>query len=390
MRLLIATPNYWTSPYQVGSHNLARSFVRAGWEVAFISDPLSPWHLGRGFTSDFRRRFAIYRKGGYENLDGQLWTYVPFAGMTPHNKPILRSGFVHRYWHRWTLPDVVAKVKERGFGRVDLLYIDSLHQSFWLDAIAHEHSVYRVADYNPQFEKYTEATRAMEETLARHADLVLYPSQNLKQYVDELGATRTLYFPNGVDYEHFAQPKPPPAEYAEIPRPIAVYLGVMPAWFHFDWIRRAAEELREVSFVLIGPEKLARERLAGLSNVHLLGFRDYATVPSYLQHADVGLVPFDRERNPRGVEVLNPQKLYAYFASGIPVVCSELDEVRRLDSPAEICPTAEQFTAALRRALARRADAGIYRRFAARFDWHRCVERLLDAVAASKPTPAAA
>jgi glycosyltransferase involved in cell wall biosynthesis len=389
-RLLIATPNYWTSPYQVGSHNLARSFVRAGWEVAFISDPLSPWHLGRGFTSDFRRRFSIYRQGGYDHLDGRLWTYVPFAGMTPHNKPILRSGFVHRHWHRWTLPDVAAKVKERGFGRVDLLYIDSLHQSFWFDALEYEHAVYRVADYNPQFEKYTEATRQMEKAMAERADLVLYPSQKLKDYVDELGAQRTLYFPNGVDYEHFARPAPPPPEYASMRRPIAVYLGVIPAWFHFDWLRYAAKNLPDVSFVLIGPENLARERLAGLENIHLLGFRDYATVPAYLQHADVGLVPFDRERNPRGVEVLNPQKLYAYFASGIPVVCSDLEEVRRLGSPAEISETPANFTAALKRALTHRADPAEYRGFAARFDWQHCVQRLLQAVEAAKQAPSAA
>src|SRR5262249_31318114 len=156
------------------SHNLARGFARAGWEVAFISDPLSPLHVCRGVGVDFRRRFGLHRHGGIEDIEGKLWAYVPFALATPHNKPLLRSTFVSERWHRWTSPDVVSTVRHRGFGKVDLLYIDSVQQSFWLDAIEHERSVFRVADYTPHFEKYTPAMRQCEQTLARRADLVLY------------------------------------------------------------------------------------------------------------------------------------------------------------------------------------------------------------------------
>jgi glycosyltransferase involved in cell wall biosynthesis len=111
-------------------------------------------------------------------------------------------------------------VRRRGFAAVDLLYIDSVHQSFWPDVIAHESVIYRVADFNPQHEKYSPATRVLEQELARRADLVLYPSQQLKGYVEELGARRHLYLPNGVDFEHFARdPLPPPPEYHEISQP---------------------------------------------------------------------------------------------------------------------------------------------------------------------------
>ncbi|HEV3261792.1 MAG TPA: glycosyltransferase [Gemmataceae bacterium] len=376
-RLLMACPNSWDSPLQVGSHHLARCFVHAGWDVAFLSDPISPWHLCRGLTDDLRRRFAVYRAGGKEDLDGHLWTYVPAALMTPHNKPILRSDFVHRHWPRWTWPDVAGRVRRRGFGRVDLLYIDSAHQSFWLDAVTYRQAVYRVADYNPHFEKYTPATRALEEEMARRVDLVVYPSRGLRGYAEALGARRSLYLPNGVAYEHFARPQPPPPEYRRLRRPIAVYLGVMPAWFNFAWIRSAARELPAMSFVLIGPDQLARRELRGAANVHLLGSRDFATVPAYLQHADVGLMPFDARRNPRGVDVLNPQKLYAYLACGLPVVSSTWEEIQNLGSPAKVCASAEEFVAALRQAVCEPGDADMRRQYAARFAWQHRVTALL-------------
>jgi hypothetical protein len=54
---------------------------------------------------------------------------------------------------------------------------------------------------------------------------------------------RSLLFPNGVDLEHSTpRPIPPPPEHAAIRPPIAVYMGVIPEWFHFDWVIRAAHE----------------------------------------------------------------------------------------------------------------------------------------------------
>ena len=88
-RLLMASANYWRSPFQVGSHHLARGFVRAGWEVAFVSDPISPWHLFGGQLKDLRERYELYRGNGVTDCDGHLWAYVPGALLTPHNKPCL-------------------------------------------------------------------------------------------------------------------------------------------------------------------------------------------------------------------------------------------------------------------------------------------------------------
>jgi glycosyltransferase involved in cell wall biosynthesis len=376
-RALMACSNYWDSPFQVGSHHLARGLVRAGFEVAFVSDPISPWHFWRGFSADYRKRLDLYRSGGKFDLDGRLWTYVPAALFTPHNKPILRSEFVQRNWHRWTWPRLTSLIRRCGFDQVDLLYVDSIQQAFWLHLIGCRRSVYRVADYNPHFEKYTRAARIMEEEMARSVDLVVYPSQKLQGYALDLGARRSLLLENGVDYAHFAKRMNPPPEYRDLQGPIGVYVGVIPEWFHFGWIEKAATLLPHMHFVLIGPDMLARKHLGGLSNVHLLGVRPYAAIPAYLQHASVGLMPFDAEQNPRGVEVLQPQKLYAYLASGLPVVSADWENIRRLNCPARLCTTAEQFVLGLKEATSKPVDAERNRRYAAAFDWGSRVTYLL-------------
>jgi glycosyltransferase involved in cell wall biosynthesis len=188
-----------------------------------------------------------------------------------------------------------------------------------------------------------------------------------------------------VEYEHFARPRPAPPEYVGLPRPIAVYVGVILEWFAFAWVRQAAARLPGMQFVLIGPDALARQELGGLGNVHLLGPRDYASVPAYLQYADVGIIPFDADRGGNTVACLNPLKFYQYLASGLPVVSASWTAIRKLRGPARLCETADDFVAALRQAVTDPGDGDAYRRYAAAEDWGRRAATLLEALEAPAP-----
>ena len=140
-RLLMATCNYWHSPFQVGSHHLARGFVRAGWEVAFVSDPISPWHLLAGQAKDVRERYHLYHHNGMTDCDGHVWAYVPGALLTPHNKPLLRSRWVGERWAQLSWPRLIETLRARGFGEVDLVYCDSVAHVGWLKEIACQKSL---------------------------------------------------------------------------------------------------------------------------------------------------------------------------------------------------------------------------------------------------------
>jgi glycosyltransferase involved in cell wall biosynthesis len=372
----MACANYWRSPFQVGSHHLARGFVKAGWDVAFVSDPISPFHLFEGLSPELKERFRAYRQGGVTDLDGRLWAYVPATLVSPHNKPILRSEWVHRHWSSLSRPDVVHMVKAHGFGQVELLYFDSVNQNFWLNAVGHQRSVFRVADSNIGFRKFTPAMRGLQQELARSVDAVVYSAENLRGLVEQLHPRRSLHLPNGVDFEHFARPLPgSPDDLAGIPRPIAVYVGAMEAWFDFRLIDSAVAALPDVSFVLIGPDRRARRLLRPAPNLHLLGRRPHLQLPRYLHQADVGLIPFDVAGHPELVHNVNPLKLYEYLAAGLPVVATEWSELTHLASPAELTVTPDEFIKAIRKAVTVRPDRTPLQRFAANAEWS---ERVAD------------
>jgi glycosyltransferase involved in cell wall biosynthesis len=375
----MASPNYWTSPLQVGSHHLARGFARAGWDVAFISDPISPLHLLGGRSDELRDRSGIHRAGGVRDLDGHLWAYVPWAIATPRDTPLLRSRWLHHNWSRLTFPNVAHAVRAEGFDKVDVLYVDSAIQRFWLDEIPHQRSVFRIADRTSGFARYTSEARGLEAELAASVDLVVYPATTVASYARELGARRCLHLPNGIDFDRYVRHTGvQPSDIEAIPRPIAAYVGAMREWFDFGTVNAMTEALPDVSFVLIGPDRLARKRLTPRPNLHLLGRRSHGDLPVYLHHVDVGLIPFDVIGHPDLVHGVHPLKLYEYLACGLPVVATEWDELVALGAPITLCRTPAEHISGVRAAISNPNDPQAGIRFAAAADWQRRVETLID------------
>jgi glycosyltransferase involved in cell wall biosynthesis len=369
-KILMAASNAWNSVFQVGSHHLAREFLKLGFEVAFISDPISPLHVFG--SSTFNERFELYSSGGL--FEENFWTYVPFTLCPPQNKPLLRSSWVHRNWHKFTVPSVVKKAKANGFGSVDLLYFDTPSQLFWLDHIAARKTLYRRVDQNSGFKKTTQAMLEMEKELVERVDCVLCTAKSL---LDTLPAKpkQAMHLPNGVPFSHFANPTAMPSEYTNISRPIIVYVGALEYWFDFKLVERVAQEMSDISFVFIGPIK--ENPWPSLKNVHFLGPKLYSEIPKYLQFADVGWIPFDVKNYPDLIHNVNPLKLYEYMASGLPVVATRWKELGNIGSPALLCSSTHDFISSLKLAIYNK-ESETMRRFAAKLDWSHPAKKIFE------------
>jgi glycosyltransferase involved in cell wall biosynthesis len=153
----------------------------------------------------------------------------------------------------------------------------------------------------------------------------------------------------------------------------------MDVWFDYDLVNFAARRLSRVSFVLIGPDDLARRRLERRPNMHLLGRRPYDALPGYLHNADVGLIPFDTANHARLINSVHPLKLYEYMACGLPVVASEWEELVSVRSPALLAKNPNGFVEAIEHALAEPADRQRYVQFATAADWKTRIVTLLEA-----------
>jgi glycosyltransferase involved in cell wall biosynthesis len=367
----MACSNSWTSPFQVGSHHLAKEFLKLGYEIAFVSDPISPFHLWQ--RQNHQERFALYAKGGLQ--EDKLFAYTPATLLPPHHKPLLQSEWVHRYWPYLSFPNVIKKVKNKGFSEVDILYFDTPIQSFWLHHISAKKTVFRVADHHAGFKKATPASLKLEKELLQKVDLVVCTAKSLLSEIKPF-APKAKHLPNGVCLEPFMKETFLPEEYKKIPRPIAIYVGAIEYWFDYDLVNQLADELPHISFVLIGPNK--ENRFKEKKNIYLLGPKAYRLLPSYLKAADVGMIPFNVRDFASLIHHVNPLKLYEYMASGLPVVSSYWQELATLQSPALLSRSYEEFKTHLLHALKDAKPKQVYQSFAAKHDWSIRAKELLD------------
>lgn len=378
-KALIVGIHHWRSPMHVGSHAIAGALADKGWEVAYVSAPITPFHWLRAGTPDFNERLKVWRSDGAVDPVSGIWHYVPFAFVAPDNRPPLNSSCVFNHWQELSYPNVIGAVQRRGFGEVQLLLMNSHFQPFWLDAIRSDYSVYRMADLNAGFSGHNSTARLVESNLARSVDLVVTSAYTLLGPARAMGARDVFAMPNGVTTLDFEQRTQKPTEYMTMDGSIAVYVGALEPWFDTKLIDRCAAQLPHIHFVLIGPMQNLIKKWHPPANVHLLGSRQRDELPAYLQHADVGLMPFDQENFPELVDHIHPLKLYEYMMCELPVVSTNWAELRAFDHPAILCESADQFVAGVLTAIKEsRAQRAAVKAFAVKSDWSGRVGGLLN------------
>lgn len=329
-KVLMAVANYYTSPFQVGSHHYARAFEKLGYDILFISNPISPIHKIFANSKELKERERIYKKGG-ESV-GCIFYYVPYSLFTPQNKPILSSNFVLNYWQNFTHPNLLNFIKNRDFDEVDILWFDSPLFSFLLDTIKYKKSILRIADYSKGFASVSKNQFNAEIDIANKVDMVIYTAKNLKEKYDLIkDKSKMKYVPNGIDIDFFkAADKTLPQELKDIPEPRIIYVGAIHDWFDVDLVYYCAKKLQNYNFIIIGPEQKDLSKLKILRNVYVFGAMPYSKVPAFLYNCQVGIIPFDVKNYPDLVNSINPLKIYEYLVAKIPVVAIAWEELEQL------------------------------------------------------------
>ncbi|MEU6414805.1 glycosyltransferase [Microbispora sp. NPDC046933] len=196
-----------------------------------------------------------------------------------------------------------------------------------------------------------EAIESMERELLRHADQVIYVSRTLMAEDRALVGGRAHFLDHGVDLEHFRRVPPErlPADLLAIPGPRVGFFGALDDFVvDFALLERVAEELPDVSLVLIGDANGPMERLTGHPNVHWLGFLPYERVPAYGSGFDVAIMPWlDNE----WIRYSNPIKLKEYLALGLPVVSMDYGELAAYADRVRVATSHDLFVKAIRESL---------------------------------------
>ena len=228
-----------------------------------------------------------------------------------------------------------------------------------------------------------------EDRLFAEADLVFVTSQKLFERASR--QTRQAHrFPAGVNYDQFArvaqEPDGVPADLTALPRPVAGYVGALHVWLDQQLVADLARRMPDVTFALVGPTHSDTSTLTACPNVHLLGPRPHEDVPRYIKGFDVGLVPY---RVSEYTASVYPVKLNEYLAMGVPVVASDLAEIRRFNDEhggvLTVGENVDQFERGIRAAIAPPAPGEVDKRRAVARDnsWRSRIDAMSSLIASA-------
>jgi glycosyltransferase involved in cell wall biosynthesis/uncharacterized SAM-binding protein YcdF (DUF218 family) len=174
----------------------------------------------------------------------------------------------------------------------------------------------------------TSRVRKWETRLFRDAHLVFVISEALRERAAAVSSS-VHWFPDGVDFDKFANARAHaevPEELRHVPRPIVGYVGALSQVFDQDLIVGLAQQLPEATIALVGPPYADLTRLEACPTVKLLGPRPHDEVPAFVKAFDVALVPYVKAPFTDSVYAC---KLNEYLAMGVPVVTTDVREMRR-------------------------------------------------------------
>jgi glycosyltransferase involved in cell wall biosynthesis len=210
----------------------------------------------------------------------------------------------------------------------------------------------------------------------RHARSVITVTQELSEFLQELGVKDITVIPNGVDT---AVLKPMPMEAAKeslgLSGPVLGYVGSLEHWVDLEMVVQAMPGL-DVTLLVVGPglftdygstiKKMA-EDLGVADRVIFTGAVKYAELSRYISAMDIGLNPLKMMKKN---EYAAGGKVFNYLACGRPVLSSRMVALERLlGDEIYYYDDVESFVMQAKNVLAAEVDEDRYRSMAEKYDW---------------------
>ncbi|MDQ0840263.1 UDP-galactopyranose mutase [Sphingomonas faeni] len=316
-----------------------------------------PQHLMAGFAQDHHVLFweePIYRDGlNKPTLQSRTCPHTGVTILTPHIDTQDRDKVTA------ILITLLDEVLTDLRGTLVRWYYTPMMLPF-SDHLSADCTVYDCMDELSAFRHAPPELLNLEEKLLAAADIVFTGGSSLYEAKRDRHSN-VHAFPSSIDVAHFAQARGllrQPDDQAGISSPRLGFCGVIDERMDLGLLAATADAHPDWSLVMIGPVvKIDEADLPQRANIHYLGSKPYAELPSYMVGWDVALMPFAINEATR---FISPTKTPEYLAAGCTVVSTAIaDVVRHYGNLAavEIASTPQAFVVACEVALQRRHNS---------------------------------
>jgi len=344
----------WWYHHQHSKNHLMRRFARAGNRVIFVNSISMglPSLANPDLFSKIKRKLRSY-------IQPIRITEEGIIVISPLVLPIYSTSWA-RAINRWLL---VLQL------RLLLVAFEMPNPILWIaiptagqvvGRLGERILVYQVSDkYDANQMDHATAANVISEMhndLLKRANLVFYSGRKL--FEEETGShpdmrAKSMLLEQGVDYDHFATATlidcPQPDELRGVPHPRLGYLGAIEPWLiDQELVGYVSRKRPGWHWILVGL-RASPLAIESLENVHYLGSRPYASMPSYAAAFDVCVLPWVTDNS--FVAYGSPIKVREYLATGKPVVITPIYEYEPLDGILRVSRGYDDFIAKVEDAL---------------------------------------
>jgi glycosyltransferase involved in cell wall biosynthesis len=274
----------------------------------------------------------------HEDIMGYYDVHLPFILKTlPRALVPLRKSFKLEHWraipafvHAFVWSHIVTALACRE--KADLYFVREPMLAWWLGRRGLP-TVLEIHD----LPRGRERTFLCWASRQRSVKLVIAMTEYLRvDLVKQFGipAEKTVTLHDGVDLERFSSSSSQQLARQKLglasEAPLVIYTGKLSHEKGVDTLLKAALMLADVQILIVGggtaSDTAQWQRFVdelGARNVTLVGFVPPSRIPSYLQAADVLVLP-QSTKSVHATHYTSPLKLFEYMASGRPIVASRV------------------------------------------------------------------
>ncbi|MBT2790451.1 glycosyltransferase [Paraburkholderia strydomiana] len=373
----------WDEPYWTNKQHTASLLAERGWRVLYVeSVGFRAPKVGSG--RDWARLWRRLWRGLQSLVLGppqravNIWVLSPLMVPARHHSPIVRA--LNQALLRFS---VERFAKSRRFKET----VVWTYHPFIIEAtstLPRGPLVYHCVDDIAAIPGVDVAAfNSAQQMLLARCDAVFTTARSLQQNCSPHNPN-THYFGNVVDDAHFGQALESgslPADLMDIPEPRLVYHGVLSDFkVDFPLLLKTMQARPDWHLIIIGAEREGQRselfaQLGRLPNVHVLGYRQYESLPQYLRGMKVGVLPTLLNDYTRS---MFPMKFYEYLAAGLPVVSTPLDFAKESRAGLEVGSDVDVFISAIEKQLARgKLSADEARAAVGENTWKRRLDKML-------------
>ena len=201
-----------------------------------------------------------------------------------------------------------------------------IQQPGWWSVVRHlqgNQLVFDCMDLHNGFDPIVDKVDAIENQIDNQADKIVVTSQYLLSLKEKDFPRKSTLVQNGVDCLHFRLLDQP----SSTEQIVIGYFGAIAEWFDTRLVGKLAQNNPKIRFEIIGlvtDSRVARD-LSIYPNVFFLGEVPNSELPLQIIKWRAGMIPF--KLSPL-IMATNPVKMYEYASCGLPILATDIPEVR--------------------------------------------------------------